>query len=87
MTQNNLGDALRVLGERERGTERLEDAVTAFRNALLERTRERVPLDWTMTRNNLGKGRYHRQDSRERRAGAPPAGYPFRWLSPIEKPG
>ena len=54
MTQNNLGNALRTLGERESGTARLEEAVAAYRAALEERTRERVPLDWAMTQNNLG---------------------------------
>ena len=33
-TQNNLGNALAVLGERESGTARLEQAVTAFTEAL-----------------------------------------------------
>jgi len=42
------------LGERESGTEKLEEAVAAYREALKERTRERVPLDWAMTQNNLG---------------------------------
>ena len=51
---NNLGNALATLGERESGTARLEEAVTAYRDALLEYTRERVPLDWAMTQNNLG---------------------------------
>ena len=32
-------------GQHESGTERLEEAVAAFRAALEERTRERVPLD------------------------------------------
>ena len=36
----------RTLGERESGTARLEEAVAAYRAALEERTRERVPLDW-----------------------------------------
>ena len=45
---------LSELGERETGTARLEEAVAAFRAALEERTRERVPLDWAMTQNNLG---------------------------------
>ena len=54
MTQNNLGNALRTLGERESGTARLEEAVAAYRAALEEWTRERVPLDWAMTQNNLG---------------------------------
>ena len=53
-TQNNLGNALRRLGERETGTARLEEAVAAYRAALEERTRERVPLDWATTQNNLG---------------------------------
>src|SRR6516164_1104 len=41
-------------GERERGTVRLEEAVAAYREALKERTRERAPLDWATTQNNLG---------------------------------
>ncbi|WP_298374735.1 tetratricopeptide repeat protein [Azospirillum sp.] len=52
--QNNLGDALRVLGERESGTGRLTEAVEAFQNALREHTQERVPLEWAATQNNLG---------------------------------
>ena len=48
-----LGNALTTLGERESGTERLEQAVTAFTEALKEITRERVPLDWAATQNNL----------------------------------
>lgn len=35
-----------ALGERERGTARLEEAVDAFREALQERTCERIPLEW-----------------------------------------
>jgi len=54
MTQKNMGNALQTLGEREPGAARLEEAVTAYRLALEERTRERVPLDWAMTQNNLG---------------------------------
>jgi hypothetical protein len=52
-TQNNLGLALRVLGERG-DNEALRGAVAAFENALLERTRERAPHDWAATQNNLG---------------------------------
>ena len=33
---------------------RLEEAVIAHRDALKEYTRERVPLQWAMTQNNLG---------------------------------
>ena len=36
------------------GPERLEQAVSAYVEALKEHTRERVPLDWAMTQNNLG---------------------------------
>lgn len=57
MTQNNLGNALSTLGERESDTARLEQAVDAYRDALKERTRERVPLDWATTQNNLGNAR------------------------------
>ena len=54
MTQMNLGNALEVLGERESGTAHLEQAVAAYRLALQERTRERVPLDWADTQFDLG---------------------------------
>ena len=54
LTQNNLGNALRILGKRESGTARLEEAVAAYRAALEEWTRERAPLDWAGTQNNLG---------------------------------
>jgi len=53
-TKNNLGDALRILGGRESGTTRLEEAISAFRAALEERTRERAQLDWAETQSNLG---------------------------------
>ena len=36
MTQNNLGNALQRLGERESGTGPLEEAVAAYREALKE---------------------------------------------------
>ena len=51
--QNNLGTALQALGERESGTA-LEEAVAAYRAALLEWTRDSVPLQWAGTQNNLG---------------------------------
>jgi tetratricopeptide (TPR) repeat protein len=54
MTQSNLGNALAMLGERESGTERLEEAVLAYREALKECTPDRVPLDWARTQMNLG---------------------------------
>ena len=62
MTQNNLGLALAVLGERESGTERLEQAVTAYTEALKERTRERVPLDWAATQNNLDNAKEYTRE-------------------------
>ena len=52
-TQNNLGNTLRTLGEREAGTTRLEQAVAAFAEAMKECTRDRVPLDWAFTQGNL----------------------------------
>ena len=51
---NDLGIALETLGERESGTGKLTEAVAAYRAALEERTRARVPLDWARTQNNLG---------------------------------
>lgn len=51
--QNNLGNALATLGQRESGTARLEEAVAAYRAALEERTRERVPLDWAYSQHAL----------------------------------
>ena len=51
---NDLGNALATLGERESGAARLGEAVTAFRHALEEYTRKRVPLKWAITQNNLG---------------------------------
>jgi tetratricopeptide (TPR) repeat protein len=54
MIQNELGNVLANLGERESGTERLEEAVAAYRAALEELTREREPLYWATIQNNLG---------------------------------
>jgi len=60
-TQNNLGGALAALGERESGTGHLKEGIghlkeaeAAFRAALAVRTREREPLEWALTQNNLG---------------------------------
>jgi len=53
-TQASLGTALFHLGERESGTAKLEEAVVAYREALKELTRERVPLDWAVTQNIWG---------------------------------
>jgi tetratricopeptide (TPR) repeat protein len=51
---NDLGNALGTLGERESGAAKLEEAVAAYREALEERARERVPLEWAGVQNNLG---------------------------------
>ena len=45
MTQNNLGNALWTLGERESGTARLEEAVAAF-EAYLTVTASVWPVQW-----------------------------------------
>ena len=44
-----------ALGKRDSGTARLEEAVATYRAALEERTRDRVPLGWAETEQNLGK--------------------------------
>jgi tetratricopeptide (TPR) repeat protein len=49
-----LGNSLLTIGEQTGSREPLEEAVTAYREALKEYTRERVPLDWAVTQNNLG---------------------------------
>ena len=49
-----LADALMVLGDQSGKNKYLEEAVAAYREALKERTRDRVPLDWATTQNNLG---------------------------------
>ncbi|HMQ94320.1 MAG TPA: tetratricopeptide repeat protein [Amaricoccus sp.] len=54
MAWNDLGLALATLGERESGVERLEASVGAFRAALEDLTRERVPLGWATVQMNLG---------------------------------
>jgi tetratricopeptide (TPR) repeat protein len=51
---NMFGAALQALGARESATARLTEAVAAYREALQERTRARVPLDWAMIQMNLG---------------------------------
>jgi hypothetical protein len=55
----NLGNALQTLGERESGTARLEEAVSAYREALQERTRARVPFDWAVSTGNQGEALMH----------------------------
>ena len=43
-----------MVGEREGGTAHLTEAVAAYSAALEEWTREREPLLWATTQNNLG---------------------------------
>ena len=43
-----------MLGQRENGTERLEEAVHAFRLTLEEWTLTQAPFDWAATQSNLG---------------------------------
>ena len=50
----DLGVSLQTLGQRERSTERLEKAITAYRAALDEYTRDRASLLWAGTQMNLG---------------------------------
>jgi tetratricopeptide (TPR) repeat protein len=52
--QNNLGNALLMLGERELGTEKLERSAEAYAAALTLWTQARFPLDWASLQNNLG---------------------------------
>ena len=52
--QFSLALASQTLGEQSGQREPLERAVAAYREALKEWTRERVPLQWAMTQNNLG---------------------------------
>jgi hypothetical protein len=54
MTQNNLGNVLLNLGEREGDPKQLAAAVAAYRSALEVYTREASPAAWAMTQNNLG---------------------------------
>ena len=48
-TQNNLGNALQTLDDREGDAAQLSEAIAAYRAALTERTRERMPLEWART--------------------------------------
>jgi hypothetical protein len=53
MTQNNLGNALKTPGERESGTEMLQKAVEAYREALKELTKEATPYQHKTAQKNL----------------------------------
>jgi hypothetical protein len=71
--------ALRMLGERESGTARLEEAVAAYRAALEEMTGERVSLYWAMTQSNLGKHTREAGRAGERDGAAGGGGGSLRW--------
>ena len=50
---HDLGTTLARLGEQTGNSDFLRRAVTAYREALKERTRARVPLNWAGTQFNL----------------------------------
>lgn len=52
--QDQLGNLLGILGQRQRGTRTLEEAIEAFQNALTYRHPDTMPGEWASTQNNLG---------------------------------
>jgi hypothetical protein len=82
--QFSLALAAQTIGEQPGENEPLEAAVDAYRAALEVRTRERVPLDWATTQNNLGnalstrraRGRHAKARTGGRRLSRPPRGVP-----------
>jgi tetratricopeptide (TPR) repeat protein len=54
MTQNNLGNAYRTLGEVEEKAENCKKAIKAYEEALKVYTLEDFPMQYGMTQNNLG---------------------------------
>jgi len=53
-TQADLGNALGILGQRQQGTHRLEQAIATYRRALDAQSPEHTPADWAATQNGLG---------------------------------
>lgn len=53
-TQNNLANALSVLGEQENTSTRLEEAVAIYRKTLKATSRAVLPYEWATTQHNLG---------------------------------
>ena len=49
-----LADSLSTLGEQSGANPPLEEAVVRYREVLTHYTREKVPLNWAATQNNLG---------------------------------
>jgi tetratricopeptide (TPR) repeat protein len=52
--QGSLGSAWQTVGLQTGQALALQNSITAYREALKELTRERVPLDWAAIQNNLG---------------------------------
>ena len=53
--RKDMGDTLRLLGERVNGSKELDLAVAAFRDALAARPRDKVPELWADTMQSLGE--------------------------------
>ncbi|MEM6821894.1 MAG: tetratricopeptide repeat protein [Verrucomicrobiota bacterium] len=53
-SQFALADALLTLGQQSGESQPLTEAIDLYREVLNEWTREKVPLDWATTQNNLG---------------------------------
>lgn len=53
-TQSNRAAVLRILGQREHATARLEEAVATYREVLQEYPRQRAPVRWAAIQNDLG---------------------------------
>ena len=53
-TQSELGNALGISGQRQRGTHQLQEAVATYQRALTVQSPERSPSDWAATQNSLG---------------------------------
>ena len=67
---DRAADALFWQGDEFGDNAALLEAVAAYRAALQEHTRERVPLDWAMTQNNLGNALCDARGARERHGAA-----------------
>ena len=60
-----FAQAMSTIGEQAGDNLALEQAVAAYRAALTERTRDRVPLNWAMTQTNIGTALLQRLGERE----------------------
>ena len=72
-----LADALQEYGSQGGSNDALCESIAAYRRVLTDWTRERVPLDWAMTQNNLGNalstlGERESGTARARRRRRPP---------------